>query len=131
MVVTYEGGSRFAVQIRSHVIVLDQPPTGGGEDAGPMPLELLGAALGSCVALYVQRFCAARSLPLDGMRVEVGTETATHPYRVARFDVRVVLPGALPERYVALLEGVVRACPAYNTLAGGAEITLDIAADPG
>jgi len=36
-----------------------------------MPLELIGAALGSCIALYVQRFLHVRNLPYHGMRVEV------------------------------------------------------------
>ena len=44
IVVTHEGGVRFAAQIRSHRVVVDQPERAGGEDTGPMPLELLGAS---------------------------------------------------------------------------------------
>jgi uncharacterized OsmC-like protein len=126
MVVTHEGGARFAIQVRSHRIIVDQPADGGGEDAAPMPLELLGAALGSCVALYVQRFCVARGLVSDGMRVEVRTENAQHPNRVARFDVRVCLAQPIPLQYAAILERVVRSCPAHNTLAHGAEVDIEI-----
>ena len=71
IVVTHEGGARFAAQIRSHRVVVDQPERGSGADTGPMPLELIGAALGSCIALYVQRFLHVRNLPYHGMRVEV------------------------------------------------------------
>ena len=70
IVVTHESGSRFAAQIRSHRVVVDQPEHGGGTDAGPMPLELIGAALGTCIALYVQRFLHVRNLVYQGMRVE-------------------------------------------------------------
>ena len=43
IVVTHDGGVRFAAQIRSHRVVVDQPERAGGDDSGPMPLELLGA----------------------------------------------------------------------------------------
>ena len=50
IVVTHEGGARFAAQIRSHRVIVDQPQHAGGMDSGPMPIELLGTALGTCIA---------------------------------------------------------------------------------
>jgi len=124
MVITHEGGVKFAAQIRGHRVIVDQPSGGGGEDAAPMPLELLGASLGTCVALYVQQFCHARGLPYQGMRVEVDPRGAQG--RIGRFDVRVVMPEPLPPQYAQLLERVARSCPAHNTLAHGAEVAVDI-----
>lgn len=125
-VVTHEGGMQFTVQIRGHRIVIDQPTRAGGEDAGPMPIELLGAALGSCIALYVQQFCHARGLPHEGMRVEVEQRGAANPHRVGEFAVRVVLPDELPVPYAEMLERVVRSCPAHNTLERGAGVVVDL-----
>ena len=127
MVITHEGGLRFAAQIRSHRLVVDQP-AGVGEDAGPMPLELLGASLGTCVALYVQQFCATRGLPSEGMRVELDQVGAQNPGRIAKFVVRVMLPQALPPQYAEMLERVARSCPAHNTLVHGADVALEIEA---
>jgi len=124
MVVTHEGGVKFAAQLRQHRLIVDQPAAGGGEDSAPMPLELLGASLGTCVALYVQQFCHARGLPYEGMRVEVDPWGAQG--RIGRFDVRVVLPEPLPPKYAEVLERVARSCPAHNTLAHGAEIVVDV-----
>lgn len=129
MIITHEGGVKFAAQIRSHRVIVDQPVRGGGEDAGPMPLELLGASLGTCVALYVQQFCHSRGLPYEGMRVELEQFGARDPGRIGRFGVRVVLPEALPEREAAMLERVARSCPAHNTLHHGAEMDLEIATE--
>ncbi len=126
MTITHEGGVKFAADIRGHKIIVDQPRGAGGEDAGPMPLELLGASLGTCVALYVQQYCHARGLPYAGMRVEVDTEGARNPGRIARFLVHVVLPSALPAEHAQLLERVARSCPAHNTLAHGAEVDVAI-----
>ena len=129
MVITHEGGLRFAADIRGHRLIVDQPP-GVGEDTGPTPLELLGASLGTCVALYVHQFCETRGLNHEGLRVEVETVGARNPGRIARFDVRVTLPEPVPAPYAEMLERVARSCPAHNTLHQGAEveITLESAA---
>ncbi len=125
MVVTHEGGTKFATRIRGHTLIVDQP-AGVGRDEGPMPLELLGASVGTCVALYVQQFCHTRGLPYEGMRVEVEQLGAQNPSRVGRFDVRVVLEEEIPEQYAAMLERVARSCPAHNTLVHGSEVSVRI-----
>ncbi len=122
--VTHEGGVKFAAQIRQHVVMVDQPMRGGGEDSAPMPLELLGASLGTCVALYVQQFLHTRGLPTEGMRVEVDPQGAQG--RIGKFAVRVILRDALPANYSAMLERVARSCPAHNTLTHGAEVDVNI-----
>ena len=124
MVISHEGGVKFAAQIRQHRLMVDQPAGGGGEDSAPMPLELLGASLGTCVALYVQQFCHTRGLPYQGMRVEVDPQAAQG--RVQRFAVRVVLPEPLPPHYAQMLERVAKSCPAHNTLTHGAEVAVEI-----
>ena len=126
IVVRHEGGVKFAAQVRSHRVLVDQPVFGGGEDTGPAPIELLGASLGTCVALYVQQFCQARGLPYEGMRVEVQTYGAANPNRIGEFEIKVVLPTELPERYAVVLERIARSCPAHNTLEHGAEIAIRI-----
>lgn len=125
MVVTHEGGMKFATQIRGHTLIVDQP-VGAGNDEGPMPLELLGASIGTCVALYVQQFCHSRGLPYEGMRVEVQQLGARSPSRVGTFDVRVILQEELPPQYSEMLERVARSCPAHNTLVHGAEVAVRI-----
>jgi len=124
MVITHEGGLKFAAQIRQHRLVVDQPERGGGEDSAPMPLELLGASLGTCIALYVQQFCHARNLPYEGMRVEVDPHGAHG--RIGEFAVQVILPAALPPHYAEMLERVARSCPAHSTLVHGAEVSVAI-----
>ena len=126
IVVTHEGGVRFAAQIRSHRVVVDQPERGGGADAGPMPLELIGTALGTCIALYVQRFLHVRNLPYEGMRVEVEQHTAGNPNRIGAFVARVILPVPLPAAYVGLLERVARTCPAHATLTHRSQVLVTI-----
>jgi len=124
IVVTHEGGVRFAAQIRSHRIIVDQTVRGGGADSAPAPIELLGASLGTCVAYYVQQFCHSRGLPYDGLRVEVEQHGAQNPARIGRFVVRVMLAAEIPAHYAAMLERVAQSCPAHNTLSHGADVTV-------
>ncbi len=127
LVVTHEGGARFAADIRGHWLVVDQPAPVGGDEA-PQPIELLGAALGTCIALYVQQFCQARSIDYQGMRVEVATHGAKQPSRIGQFEVKVVLPAGIDPHWGEMLERVARSCPAHNTLVHGAEVSVAIEA---
>jgi len=130
MVITHEGGAEFAAQIRGHRLILDQPEGKGGHDAGPMPVELLGAALGACVALYAQRYCETRSLPHQGLRVEVQQEAAKNPSRVGTFKVTVKLAKELPDPHMELLMRAAASCPVHHTLEHGAEVQFALEVDP-
>lgn len=126
IVVTHDGGLRFAAQVRSHRVIVDQPLGAGGMDSGPMPIEMLGVSLGTCIALYVQQFCQPRGISTSGLRVEVDQLGARHPNRIAEFVVRVFLPEPVSPAYAEMLERVVRSCPAHNTLDHGAEVQVHV-----
>jgi uncharacterized OsmC-like protein len=91
-----------------------------------MPLELLGVALGTCIAYYVQQFLQARGLTYQGMRVEVEQHKASNPSRVGEFAARVLLPAPVPAAYLELLERVARSCPAHGTLTQAASVLVTI-----
>ena len=121
-VVTPLEGERFSIQVRSHELLVDQTVKGGGIDSAPTPIELLGAALGSCVAYYVRQFLRTRALPTEGLRVEVVQRKGSNPSRVEEFLTRVVLPPELPDSFIPVVQRVVEACPAHNTLKMGASV---------
>jgi putative redox protein len=122
--VTWDGGVRFTADIRGHKVRVDQPRQGGGEDTAPGPLELVPAALGTCVAYFVQQFLVTRGVDPSGLEVAVGVAGAPDPHRIGRFDVRVRVPEGMPERY---REAVVRAaetCTVHHTLSHRPEIAV-------
>lgn len=122
----HEDGVRVTATVRGHRVVTDQPVHAGGQDAAAMPLELLGAGLATCAALYAQQFCATRGIDAEGLRVEVDTEHAKAPRRITRFELRVHQPAALPEEYQDAIERAVRGCPVFNTLALPTEVDLQL-----
>lgn len=126
-VVTHVDGVRFSIQVRSHEILVDQTLRGGGADSAPTPIELLGAALGSCIAYYVRQYLKTRDLPTEGLRVEVVQNKGSNPSRVEEFLTRVILPEGLDDSYIPMIERVIHTCPAHNTLKMGAAVDVSIA----
>jgi putative redox protein len=126
IVVTWDGGAKFTADIRGHKLVVDQPAKGGGEDSAPMPVELLPASLGTCIALYVQRFLATRSLDASGLEVAVTAVGAPNPNRLARFDVDVKIPGGVPEKYRDAVRRAAEGCTVHHTLVNAPEIAIAI-----
>ena len=52
MRVEHRGEDRFDINVRGHVLRVDQPRTDGGQDTAPTPTELFVASLASCVASH-------------------------------------------------------------------------------
>src|SRR5688572_5225897 len=96
-VVTHEGGLKLVADVRGHRVPTDQPIKAGGADSAAMPLDLIGAALATCIGLAVVQFCAARELSTDGLQVDLAQRIARDPYRVDRYEVSVRLPADFPE----------------------------------
>jgi putative redox protein len=128
IVATPEGGQQFSISLREHRLLTDQPERAGGTNAGPTPLELLGASLSGCVALYVHKYCQSEGLQADGLAVEVRPFWKENPGRVARFDIIIHLPEAIPVEHRAQIERVAQSCPVHHTLTLGPEITLQLRA---
>jgi len=122
--VSWDGDVRFTADIRGHKVHVDQPVQAGGADSAPGPLELLPASLGTCVAFFVKQFLAARGVDATGLEVEVGVMGAPNPHRIGRFEVRVVLPGGVPERYRDQVMRVAETCTVHHTLTHRPEIAV-------
>jgi uncharacterized OsmC-like protein len=124
--ITWDGGARFTADIRGHKISVDQPRHAGGDESAPMPVELLPASLGTCVGLYVQRFLSTRGLDATGLTVEVATVGAPNPNRIARFEVLVVIPGGVPEKYRDAVRRAAESCTVHHTLTLAPEIVVEV-----
>lgn len=115
MKVNYVDGFKFIIEQRGHVVVTDQPrPV--GSDEGMTPVELMGAALGGCIAVYAADFLARNEIPREGLAVDVEWESAAQPNRVGAYAVRVQVPQPLSERQSASLSRLIHACTVHNTL---------------
>lgn len=122
--VMYAGGDRYAVRIRDHELVVDQPETG---DAGPTPTELFVASLTSCVAFYAGRFCARHGIEGEGLAVTCEWAFAEdRPARVATIRIGVTTPPGFPEAKRDRLQAVVDHCTVHTSIVMPPEISIEL-----
>jgi putative redox protein len=126
MVVRPLGGDRYAVHVRGHELIVDQPVNAGGTDLGPTPVELFVASLASCVAYYAGSFLARHHICRDGLRVDTAWKMAEgRPARVASITLRITPPPAMPPEQLPALLAVARACTIHNTLEQAPDVTIE------
>jgi putative redox protein len=97
-----------------HTIVVDEPVSDGGTDAGPSPTRLLAASLASCTAITIEMYGRRKGWDLTGLEVEVAGERD----EVTHFDIVIRVPGEVdPSREKQIL-AVASKCPVHGMLAG-------------
>jgi uncharacterized OsmC-like protein len=126
MQVTPRGGDRFAIDIRGHEVLVDQPVSDGGTDAAPTPTELFVAGLASCVAFYANRFLRRHDLPTEGLAVSASYAITPRPARVSEVRLELSVPDGVPvERRDALL-AVASHCTVHNSLTSVPDIVIEM-----
>ena len=124
--ITHLDHVKFAIHLRSHSILCDQPAENGGEDSGMTPPELLLASLGSCAAFYAVQYLQTRNLAETGVEVTVTAEKLKQPARVGNFRIHVVCPVSLTEEQTEGLMRSVHHCLVHNTLLTPPEIAIEL-----
>ena len=128
LVVHHLDGDRFAIDVRGHTLLVDQPTDAGGSDTAPTPTELFVAGLASCVAFYARRYLARHQFDSNGMTVSASYEIGGRPTRVHGIKILVTPPVGLPtERRDAFL-AVASHCTVHNTLTAPADVEIGLAA---
>jgi uncharacterized OsmC-like protein len=130
MRVEHRGGDQFDINIRGHVVHVDQPVKDGGHDTAPTPTELFIASLASCVAFYARRYLARHDLPTDGLAVQATFDMGAKPARVAGIDVRLIVPEGIPVERLDALLAVATHCTVHNTLACDPEVSITLVNSP-
>jgi uncharacterized OsmC-like protein len=125
--VDHLAGDRFEIDVRGHVLTVDQPVDVGGEDTAPTPTELFVASLASCVAFYARRYLVRHRLPTDGLAVHAVYELGSRPARVSAVDLELRLPEGVPESRREPLLAVASHCTVHNTIASAPDIVVRLA----
>jgi len=129
-------GLRSEAALRAHKLVVDEPPELGGTDAGPNPVELVLAALGTCQEITYRAYAAALGIPLDRVAVTLtGTldlkgffavDDAVRPgYQKISGTVR--LESSASDEQLEMLRNAVNAhCPVLDIIRNPVPVTLDL-----
>ena len=131
MTVRSLGDDRYAVQVRDHELIVDQPAEADGTELGPTPVELFVAGLASCVAHYAGSYLARHHICRDDLRVDLSWQLADdRPARVANVTIRITPPPGLPPARLPALLAVARACTVHNSLEQPPMVTVDVTVPP-
>lgn len=117
--VRWLGGYRTEIDVRGvHHLQGDETPQYGGEDTGPMPTELLLAAVGSCMCLAVAHVAKKRRITITQLSLNVGAEKDMQAFRF--HDIFLTVRADLPQAELdKLVEHARHYCFVSNTLLSG------------
>jgi len=127
--VQHLGSNRFAIGIRGHRLVVDQPSDESHREEGPTPTELFVAALASCAAHFAHRVLV-RDDPHATVGVRCGYRmTLDAPHRVERVDLHVTLPPGLSAQRRISVERAMQHCTVHESLRIPPRVEISLAPD--
>jgi len=124
---TREGKLQQAIVAGPHRLLADEPIALGGLDSGPMPYDLLLAALGACTAMTVRMYADLKSLPLERVSVTLRhdkvhatdcAECETKEGRIDKIERVIAFEGNLDDTAKTKLLEIADKCPVHRTLRG-------------
>src|SRR6202047_2175913 len=129
-------GLRSEPKIRQFSLTIDEPPTLGGTDAGPNPVELVLAALATCQEITYRAYATALGIPLESVSVKLEGLLDLRGFFAVKDDVRpgfsevrgtVHLQSTAPLAELAKLKEVVDAhCPVLDILRAPVPVDLKL-----
>jgi len=118
-----ERQSEFKVRSENQEFTIDSE----GEKGITPPATLL-AALGSCVGVYIRKYCKNTSFDIKEFNVTVEAElSADKPVRFTKIYVKInITGGQIDEMRKKSILSFVKNCPVHNTLKLATDIETEI-----
>lgn len=129
-------GVRTDLDVRSHRVVVDEPPTLGGEDVAANPVEYALAAFASCQVVTYRFWAAKLGIELGDLTVAAegdldvrgffGLDDAVRPgFGAVRIAVTIDGPES-PERYEELRAAVDAHCPVLDLFGNPTPVSTEV-----
>lgn len=120
--ITHEHDLAFTAEIGREKLLID------AKGNGVTPLHALLAGVGSCVGVYIRKYCAGAKLNLENFKIKVYADLSPQPpasFRLIKVDIN--LAGCLlDERRQKAILDFIKNCPVHNTLKGNPDIEFRI-----
>jgi putative redox protein len=116
-------GYTHDVEVDGHSMVVDEPEASGGQDQGPSPTRLVGAALAACTAITVEMYAGRKGLELGQVEVDVDIEyDGPAP---SSFTVTLKLECELDDDQLERLRVIAGKCPVHRALASETPVSIE------
>ena len=128
MTILAKSGDNFQVEIQAgdHKIIVDEPKSLGGDNAGPSPYDVLLSALAACKVITVEMYARRKGWPLDSVEVQLSThkvhakdceDAESDPNaKIDVIDVEIRFLGNLDDGQLDRLTEISERCPLHRTL---------------
>jgi putative redox protein len=126
--VKHQKDFRVTATVGNHKLTFDAPAEQGGTNAGPTPVELLVASVGTCMAIHIAKYCKAARLPYEGFGMHLDFELARDPLRIGSITVDIELPDDFPRDRVVAVKRAAEQCTVKNTLKESTSVDVEILA---
>ncbi|MCZ8156670.1 MAG: OsmC family protein [Leptospira sp.] len=120
VVTTHSEKYKTSIKAGNHTLIADEPLDLQGGDLGPMPTQLLAAALGSCTSITVRMYADRKEMSLDSVEVSLNIEKLSADHN--KITRKLKLIGNLTEEQRERLFQVANACPVHKILSGQVDI---------
>jgi putative redox protein len=131
-----QSGFRSHAELRHHRLIVDEPQALAGTDAGPNPVELILAALGTCQEITYRAYATAMGISLDNVSVKLTGDLDLRGFFAVDPSVRpgyericgtvTLESNASPEELRRLRDAVNAHCPVLDILANPVSVQLDL-----
>ena len=127
MKVEFSGGKRVTSTYKDFTVETDQPQGEGGDGSAPEPFDLFLSSIGTCAGVYIVYFCESRSIPIDGITLNLGFRQNEQSHLVETIDMAIHLPPAFPKKYRKAVIRAAEMCTVKRTLLNPPEIRVTAA----
>ena len=116
-------GYAHDVEVSGHSFVVDEPEASGGQDQGPSPTRLVGAALAACTAITVEMYASRKGWELGQVETDVDIEyDGATP---SSFTVTLRLECELDDEQLERLRVIAGKCPVHRALASETPVVIE------
>jgi len=135
-----ESPTRMNLSAGKFKMIIDEPPSLGGTDAGPSPVQVLLMSLAGCLNVTGHEVAKERGLALNGMKITI--EGVMNPcafigcsfeeragFQMIKVTVDADMEGASKEQIASWLEDTEKRCPVTDNIKADTTVAVVMAPD--
>lgn len=123
----YINNFKYEVRSQNYSINVELPKENQALE-GITPPALLLASVGSCLAVYLERYLKDTKIGFDKFFINVKSDICKEsPHYLKTIDIKIEIPGLdLDEKRKRSLLEFIKNCPVHNTLANRPQVNIEI-----